>query len=190
MAVVSQRPLCQGNCKNAFCQGILPPDEITIVCPPSGDPKAAPDKYWLLKQTLYGLQHSLHHWYHKINTILHLIGFTPLLKDSYLYTGFIRNLSDPLAMVSLVPLSLGMYVNDFVYFSEDPTVVALFCHLLAKRCKVDFMGVVEWFLGAHFSWQITPSLVAVHLNQSVFTTHLIESFARQARNETPTATPY
>jgi hypothetical protein len=32
--------LKQGDCKNAFCQGILSPDEITIVCPPAGDPAA------------------------------------------------------------------------------------------------------------------------------------------------------
>jgi hypothetical protein len=38
MAVKKQRPLHQGDCKNAFCQGILPPEEVTIVCPPSGNP--------------------------------------------------------------------------------------------------------------------------------------------------------
>jgi hypothetical protein len=32
-------PLCQGDCKNAFCQGILPPDKITIVFPPAVIPK-------------------------------------------------------------------------------------------------------------------------------------------------------
>jgi hypothetical protein len=37
--------LKQGNCKNAFCQGILPLEEITIVQPPWGDPDAAKDKY-------------------------------------------------------------------------------------------------------------------------------------------------
>ncbi len=39
MAVKKRHPLRQGNCKNAFCQGILPPEEVTIVQPPSGDPK-------------------------------------------------------------------------------------------------------------------------------------------------------
>ncbi len=52
------RPLCQGNYKNAFCQGILPPEEVTIVRPPSGDPNMDPQKYWLLLQTLYGLRQS------------------------------------------------------------------------------------------------------------------------------------
>jgi hypothetical protein len=83
-----------------------------------------------------------------------------------------------------------MYVENFVYFLEDPTVEALFCHLLAERCKVNFMGIVEWFLGVHFLWCITPTLVAVHLNQSGFATNLGESFVHQTCNETPTATPY
>jgi hypothetical protein len=83
-----------------------------------------------------------------------------------------------------------MYVDDFIYFLEDPNIKALFCRLLCKRCKVDFMGIVKWFLGVHFSWRITSSLVAVHLNQSGFATNLIESFAHQACNKTPTATPY
>jgi hypothetical protein len=37
--------LHQGNCKNAFCQGILPPEEVTIVRLPSGDPDPDPNKY-------------------------------------------------------------------------------------------------------------------------------------------------
>jgi hypothetical protein len=52
------------------------------------------------------------------------------------------------------------------------------------------MGIVKWFLGIHFSWRITSSSVAIHLNQSGFATNLVESFARQTREETLTATPY
>jgi hypothetical protein len=57
-AVKQRRELKQGDCKNAFCQGILSPDKITIVKPPIGDPESAKDEYWLLKRTLYGLRHS------------------------------------------------------------------------------------------------------------------------------------
>ncbi len=151
MAVASRRPLRQGDCKNAFCQGILPPVEVTIICPPSGDPEAAPNEYWLLKRTLYGLRRSPRHWYDKISAILRSIGLIPSLKDPCLYTGFIVDPSNPSSTPSSAMLSLGMYVDDFVYFSEDPAVEALFCRLLAERCKVDFMGIVEWFLGVHFS---------------------------------------
>jgi hypothetical protein len=190
MAVASHCPPHQGDCKSTICQGTLPPDKITIVCPPSSNPKAAPDKYWLLKRMLYGLWRSQPHWYDKINAILRSIGLTPLLKDLCLYTGFVRDPLDLLSVITTVPLSLGVYVDDFVYFSKDPAVETLFCCLLSKGCKVDFMGIVEWFLGVHFTWRITPSSVDVHLNQSGFATNLVKSFACQACNETTTATLY
>ena len=68
---------------------------------------------------------------------------------------------------------LGLYVDDFLYFSEDPSVEALFCCLLAEWCKVDFMGVVEWFLGIHFAWRIMSISVLVHLNQLGFAANLV-----------------
>ncbi len=80
MAVERRRTLKQGNCKNAFCQGILPKDKITIVKPPIGNPDAKKDKYWLLKQMLYGLRRSPRHWYMKIKTILNSRG----LRDNAL----------------------------------------------------------------------------------------------------------
>ncbi len=42
LAVEKRRALQQGDCKNTFCHGILPPEETTIVCPPAGDPNAEP----------------------------------------------------------------------------------------------------------------------------------------------------
>jgi hypothetical protein len=49
MAVERRCTLKQGDCKNAFCQGILPPDEVTIVKSPIGDPDVKEGEYWLLK---------------------------------------------------------------------------------------------------------------------------------------------
>ncbi len=85
---------------------------------------------------------------------------------------------------------MGLYVDDFVYFSEDPAVKALFERLLRERIKVDFMGLVEWFLGIHFSWQITKSTVDVHMNQSGFAANLVEQLCRDKWDHTPDATPY
>ncbi len=65
--------------------------------------------------------------------------------------GFVRNPPQPDAQTLVHPLLLGLYVDDFVYFSKDPAVQALFYCLLGEHCKVDFMGVVEWFLRVHFS---------------------------------------
>ena len=178
MSTQHRRALKQGDCKNAFCQGILPAEETTIVRPPSGDPDASKDEYWLLLKTLYGLRWSPCHWYDKINAILCSIGLTPNSHDPCLYSGFVRDPKDPSGSHSSKPLALGIYVDDFVYFSEDPAVEALFERLLRERVKVDFMGLVEWFLGVHFSWRITKSSVDVHMNQSGFATNLVEQFYR------------
>ncbi len=125
----------------------------------------------------------------KFNAILRSIGLTPSLEDPCFYSGFIHDPSDT-SKISDSPLSLGLYVEDFVYFSEDSATEALFCRLLLERCKVDFMGIVNWFLGVHFSWRITPSAVSVHLSQAGFASHLVDSFNLTDRNQTPTATPY
>ena len=98
--------------------------------PPSGD--SDPKEYWLLLCILYGLGPSPRHWYNKINAILWLIGHTPLLEDCCLYFGFIEDPLDLSGAKSKSPLSLGLYIDDFVYFSKDPAVEALFCCLLAK----------------------------------------------------------
>jgi hypothetical protein len=113
-----------------------------------------------------------------------------LFEDLCLYTGFIHDPKNLTTSQSSCPLSLGLYVDDFVYFSKDPAIEALFYHLLAEQFKVDFMGIVEWFLGVHFSWRITLSSVAVHLNQSGFVSNLVESFSHRSRNPTPMATAY
>jgi hypothetical protein len=52
------------------------------------------------------------------------------------------------------------------------------------------MGLVEWFLGIHFSWRITPLRVDVHLNQTGFAANLVEQFYPDSWEPTPTATPY
>jgi hypothetical protein len=47
-----------------------------------------------------------------------------------------------------MPLSLGLYVDDFIYFLEDPAVEALFELLLWEWIKVDFMGLLNGSLAS------------------------------------------
>ncbi len=122
-----------------------------------GDPEAEPNGYWLLLWTLYGLSCSPQHWYEKITFSFALV-LPPLLRIRA-SSPISQDPNNPNNHVSDHPLPLGLYVDNFVYFFEDPKVEDLFCRLLSKRCKVDFMGIIEWFLGVHFSWQIFLSLV-------------------------------
>jgi hypothetical protein len=136
MAVSKCCPLPQGDCKKAFCQGILPNNKITIVRSPSSNPEAQPNEYWLLLCTLYDIFCSPHHQNDKITKIIVSIGLTLSLKDLCHFTGFVCNPHQPTTPSSEHPLSLELYVDDFVYFSKDPTVEALFCCLLMNVAKL------------------------------------------------------
>jgi hypothetical protein len=190
MAVEQQGTLQQGNCKNAFCQGILPPDEITIIKPPIGDPDAKKDEYWLLKQTLYGLRSSPQHWYIKIKSILEKLGLHQNAYNPCLFSGHVVDPSDSANTPSSAPLTLGLYIDNFVHFSSNSEIEAKFQCLLMQHIKVNFMGMVEWFLGTHFQWSVTPPVVKVHLSQTGFVSHLVEENNIYHRNITLDATPY
>jgi hypothetical protein len=161
-----------------------------IVKPPIGHPEATKDEYWLLKRTLYGLCNSPLHCIHENKSILNQPCLHQNAYDPCLSTNYIIDLSNPANTPSSFPLTLGLYVNDFVYFSEDSEVEAKFQKLLKALISVDFMGAVEWFLGIHFQWLITPKEVQVHLSQTGFAAHLVGEKNFHMRNITPEATPY
>ena len=52
MVVKDGRQLKQGDCNNAFCNKILPDDELCIVETPTGCPCSHPGTYWKLNKTL------------------------------------------------------------------------------------------------------------------------------------------
>jgi hypothetical protein len=80
----------------------------------------------LLKRTLYGLRRSPKHWYDKIQKILASIGLQQNTYNLCLFSGNIIDPSDPTNSPMSSPLTLGLYVDDFVYFSADPAVEAKF----------------------------------------------------------------
>jgi hypothetical protein len=71
----------------------------------------------------------------EINAILTFICLTLSLEDPCYYKGFIWDLNDKLDTKLVYPLILDLYVDDFVYFSEDPTIEALFLWLLSECCQ-------------------------------------------------------
>jgi hypothetical protein len=85
-------------------------------------------------------------------------------------------------------LYLGMYVDDFVYFSTCPQSELLFEMTLESHLKVDFMGRVTWFLGIYFEWTVTSDTVAVHLSQEGYISELLRQNQMEHCHEA--ATPY
>ena len=98
--------------------------------------------------------------------------------------------NNPATDIPAAPLQIGLYVDDFVYFSEDPKVEQRFEQLLSSLVTVNFLGTVDWFLGTHFQWSWHDDEVWVHLSQFGFAAYLVEDNNVHTRNITPDATPY
>eukprot|EP00531_Pseudo-nitzschia_arenysensis_P008906 CAMPEP_0116127296 /NCGR_PEP_ID=MMETSP0329-20121206/6769_1 /TAXON_ID=697910 /ORGANISM="Pseudo-nitzschia arenysensis, Strain B593" /LENGTH=2217 /DNA_ID=CAMNT_0003621395 /DNA_START=65 /DNA_END=6718 /DNA_ORIENTATION=- len=169
MAVEVGRIVKQGDCKNAFCQPWLPEEEITVVRPPKGCPRSKPGIYWLLKKTLYGLSRSPKHWYDTFSGLLKKLGFKAMLQDPCVFK------CTP--MPGKPPIYVGMYVDDFIYFSESDQVEEWFETALGAELKVDFMGPVSWFLGCNYDWHKLPDgRLTCHISQQAFVEQLLEKF--------------
>ncbi|KAL7475451.1 hypothetical protein ACHAW6_001358 [Cyclotella cf. meneghiniana] len=86
--------------------------------------------------------------------ILTKLGLKASQNDPCIYTGVVNPGPDyDPATSDRKLLHIGIYVDDFVYFSEDPAEEKLFQEALASRIKVDFMGAVDYFLGTAFTWK-------------------------------------
>ncbi len=189
-AIEKRRKLKQADYKNAFCNPTLPPDETTVIRPPLGDPDAEPGEYWLLNKTLYGLRRSPKHWYDMASAALLSMGLQQSAHDPCLFHG-VPSTADMPASPSDAPLTIGLYVDDMIYFSTDDAVERRFEAILASNFKISFMGVVNWFLGTHFTWlDLADRNISVHLSQVAFAQNLVERYRQQHININPRATPY
>ena len=186
-----RRVLQQADCENVFCQATLPDNERIAIRSPVGDPAYSNDEYWLLNKTLYGLRRSPKHWYNMFTSILLDIGLCPSPHDPCLYTGQVKDPSGRASTSSAAPVEVGIYVDDFVFYSTDPAQELLFQRELSKRCKVDFMGDADFFLGTAFTYlRHDDGNLSVHLSQSAFTEHTAHRFGIDSMTRVPNMTPW
>eukprot|EP00957_Ditylum_brightwellii_P007170 544670-Ditylum_brightwellii.AAC.1 len=91
---------------------------------------------------------------------------------------------------SLPPLYIGLYVDNFVYFSSSPEVECLFCHhfINEHNMLVDFIGKPTQFLGLKLDTNQTPENVTIHLSQEACIDVLLENFELTLSN--PVTTPF
>ena len=122
-------------------------------------------------------------------TILLAMGLTQSPHDPCLFFG-IPTLPDHPVSPSDEPIMVGLYVDDFIYFGLSDDVERRFQTLLSAEIAVTFMGVVNWFLGTHFTWAQRGSKISVHLCQGAFAQNLVERYRQQDVNFNPRATPY
>ena len=181
MAVDDGCYLKQGDCKNAFCQPELPDDELCIVRPPIGCPNTKKGTYWKLNKTLYGLSRSAHHWYTLMDNLLKEIGFESMGQDRCVYK------CTPIP--GKPPIHLGLYVDDFVFYSKSDEVEEWFEQQLKSKVKVDFMGTVSWFLGQAYEWyRFDDGRLTCHISQQAFVDQMLEK--HKLTDCKPSRTPY
>lgn len=78
------------------------------------------------------------------------IGLEQSVHDPCLFSGNLKSDNSP---SSKSKLHVGIYVDDFVFYSEDPAIEKAFQEQLKTKVKVDFMGDVDYFLGTAFTWK-------------------------------------
>lgn len=183
MAVEDGRRLKQGDCKNAFCNGILPEDEVIIVKPPQDCPRSKRGTCWKSNKTSHGLARSAHHWHTAMSG--HLaddLGFKAMDHDKCVFK------CQPFP--DKPPMYVGLHADDFVYCSKSDEVEQWFENELKSHVKVDFfMGDVNWFLGQRYDWFTdSNNKVSCHISQQAFIEGMLHKF--NLTHISPASTPH
>ena len=172
-----------GDISQAFCQATLPSNEKYIIRAPKGCPITPPRTLLLLKKTLYGLRRSPRHWYETCKAALVKIGLKPLPNSPCIFTGILIE-GEP-------PIYLGLFVDDFIYYSKCKEVEILFEEKFGACFDVDFQGDVTHFLGLNFTCtRETDGHVSIFLNQPVDTKNLIAKAGLDSPSTITKNTPY
>ena len=109
----------------------LPEDEVTVIIPPIDEPYFQDDEYRPPKKTLYGLCQSPHHCYNTIKGIILKIGLNLSSHDPCLISSVLNNPSSTDSISDLQSqLHIGLYLNNFVFYSSYPDQEAPFKKLL------------------------------------------------------------
>ncbi len=100
------------------------------------------------------MRRSSHHWYNKFRAILEEIGLSVTLNDPCLFSGTVLCDGTPPTSrggTERAKVYVGMYVDDFVFYSSDADKEQHFHDALPSRITVDFMDVADYFLGTAFT---------------------------------------
>jgi hypothetical protein len=89
----------------------------------------------------------------------------------------------------LPPIYIGIYVDNFKYYSLSDESDKLFEMQLGSKCRVDFMGEVSWFLGYKYEWEtLADGRLTVSITQTAKAEDLIKTHGMDECN--PVASPY
>jgi deoxyuridine 5'-triphosphate nucleotidohydrolase len=172
-----------GDIQQAFCQSTLPDTETYICTPPAGCPLTPKGLYLKLRKTLYGLKRSPRHFYDLAKKLLLEIGFTPHPNSPCLFIGHLIP-NEP-------PIYLGLYVDDFIYFSKSKAVEEKFEKAFDQKIDIDWNGQIDYFLGIQFQCKRHENNdVSILLSQEAFIDTIINSADLQHDDITTPKSPY
>ena len=174
----------QGDVSQAFCQAFLPREEVTVCTPPAGCPITPKSAYWKLKKSLYGMRRSPRHWYELAHKILTSIGLNRSPNAPCMYSGTI--------LPNHPPIYLGLYVDDFIFFSQSPAVERHFQQEFEKHVtKVTWNEEVDYFLGVKFDCvKHNNKEVTIQLSQTAFVESLLIQYHMNGDEINTVQTPY
>lgn len=78
------------------------------------------------------------------------------------------------------PIYVGLYVNDFVYYSKSDKVEQWFETNLRSHVKVDFMGDVTWFFGQRYDYyNDSDGRLSCHISQQAMVEGILQKIHLQ-----------
>lgn len=127
--------------QTAFLQGELE-EEIYMKQPEGYIDKDRPEFVCKLKKSIYGLKQAARCWNTSIDTFLKTKGFEKSNSDPCLYVKSVKQKDGKSDFVIIV-----LYVDDMLWFSNNPKMLKEEKISIAQRFKVDDMGEVSYVLG-------------------------------------------
>ena len=172
-----------GDISQAFIQSMLPDNKPYVCWPPAGCPLTPPNSYWKLIKTLYCLKQSPRHWFNKAKTILEKIGLKQSPHSPCIFSDQI--------LPNKPPLYLGLYVDDFIFFSQDLTVEKAFMQQFSSNVSCTFTKEINYFLGIKFtSDKDTKGNISITLTQQAYIENLLFQLNLHGDEINCPSTPY
>ena len=183
LAVKLKRIPKTGDVSQAFVQSFLPLGENYICTPPAGCPLTPKGMYLRLKKTLYGLKRSPRHFYDLAKKTLLSIGMKQHPSSPNIFSGVL--------LPGKPPLYLGLFVDDFIYYSESDEVEKEFERNFGSKMKMEFNGPLDYFLGINFDCKQSPDgEVSILMTQEAFVDQLLTMTNLHDPSVNPVTTPY
>ncbi|KAJ2921694.1 hypothetical protein H1R20_g15407, partial [Candolleomyces eurysporus] len=169
----------QGDAKNAYLNGVLPPNEIIYMQPhpifyrlyPSLVPclksakangKSLALRLW---RPLYGTKQGGNKWYEELCFVLKKLGLTKSNADHALFYCF-KSPSEYCL--------LGVATDDFTYVADSTGTVKMLKKEMGEHMELAEMGELSWLLGVDVRRDLKARTIS--LSQSAYITLILERF--------------